>query len=78
MDTSPTSFEYQLAHIHESRQWQIITLNAVMSFLATVAVALRLVSRRLIKNPLKADDYMILFSLVHLGLSSSLSSHSRR
>ena len=58
------SFEYQLAHIHDSRQRSIVILNVCFSVLATVAVVCRLWARRLVKVPWRYDDYTIILALV--------------
>lgn len=60
----PGEIEYQLAHIHDDRSGELYGTQITCFALACIAVALRLMSRRLIKAKLMADDYMILFALV--------------
>lgn len=45
-------------------QVQPLVIAVVFPSLAAVAVALRLVSKRIVKAPLGTDDYMILAALV--------------
>ncbi|KAI9823588.1 MAG: hypothetical protein M1832_002369 [Thelocarpon impressellum] len=64
------SFEYQLAHLDESRQTPIIVLNACLPLLATLAVSARLWARRLVKVRWEYDDYAIMVALpLSYGLS---------
>lgn len=56
--------QYQLQHIHESRQHEVVASITTVLTLASIAVILRLVARRLTKAPLQKDDYMILAALV--------------
>lgn len=58
---------YQLAHITETKAPSIIASIAVLSVLATVAIALRFFVRRQMKSGLKADDYTILSAWVHVS-----------
>lgn len=46
------------------RQIQILSVTSMLIFLSTLAVALRLTSRRIMKSSLSMDDYMIAFALV--------------
>ena len=56
--------EYELSHSREDRGKDILSSFVVCVCLATIAVILRLVARRVSKAALKADDYWILISLV--------------
>ena len=50
--------------LHGSQGLSGIILGSCFGFVATIAVVLRIISRRLTKNPLGADDYMIVMALV--------------
>lgn len=61
---SPAEIQYQLAHIHEDRSLDIILSHAICLPIAVIAVVLRLVSRRLIKDSIQADDWLIIVALL--------------
>lgn len=42
----------------------IVAANLVVAILATIAVALRLISRKIQRQPLQADDIVIFLALV--------------
>ena len=46
------------------RQIQIVSVTSMLVFLSTLAVALRLVSRRISIRHISPDDYVIVFALV--------------
>ena len=56
--------KYELEHIDDNLQPNIIAACVVCLFSAYVAVLLRFVSRRLIRTPLGWDDYLIVVALV--------------
>ena len=58
------SFIYQVHHVHESRQSALGATCIILTVLSTIAVMLRLLARRIIKQPLRADDYLILVAEV--------------
>ncbi|KAI9681158.1 MAG: hypothetical protein M1817_002440 [Caeruleum heppii] len=60
----PEELQYQLANINDDRSPILIAVNFTGFALATIAVGLRLLARRVSGLPLKADDYTILVSLV--------------
>ncbi|KAL8868544.1 MAG: hypothetical protein Q9174_004921, partial [Haloplaca sp. 1 TL-2023] len=60
---SPEEIAHQKAHIHDDRSAELYGAQITCFLLAVIAVALRLVSRRLIKAKIMADDYMILLAL---------------
>ena len=65
------SYAYQLEHKDESRQRQVIAAHATLLTLSTIAVSLRILSRRLSKQPLKWDDFLIVAcELLTYGLST--------
>lgn len=74
---TPADVEYQEAHIHESRQHEVVASNVAVLTLATVAVILRLVARRITKAPLQKDDYTIIVALVRTLHSRVLVSRIR-
>ena len=49
--------------------WKPMVYGLVFFALAALAVALRLVSRRMMKKTLAAEDWMICLALVHFSLS---------
>ena len=59
--------EYMQKHIHDNKQPQIIVANIVCIILAYIGVALRLLSRYIVKAGYKADDWWIVAGLVDLG-----------
>lgn len=50
--------------IENIQQLQPLIIACVFPALATVAVLLRFVSKRIVKAPISTDDYMILVALV--------------
>lgn len=63
---SDAEIAYQMAHITETKAPSIIAAVAVLSVLATVAIALRFIVRVQMKSGLKADDYTILSAWVYI------------
>ena len=61
---SPAEIQYELAHIHDNRAPSIVASSVICIALATIAVILRLLARRLGKVKILADDYMMVFTLV--------------
>lgn len=57
--------EYQLAHFHEDRSGELIASHAVCLALASIAVILRLITRRLSRASIDADDFMIVVALMN-------------
>ena len=55
---------YQLANIDEDKGPLVLKIEISCSVCATIAVILRLWSRRIVKAPWKSDDYTIIVSLV--------------
>ena len=55
---------YQEKHLNDNAIPGIIAANVACTVGAYVAVALRLFSRRLIRAPLKADDWTVIASAV--------------
>ena len=64
-----TDIEYQLSHYHESRVGGLIAGTVVMMVASTIAVAMRLISRRIKKAKYGADDFMAFLGLVNPSLS---------
>lgn len=52
--------QYQLAHYQDDRAQEAVVVTMVLAGLATLAVILRLVSRKLVGIRWKADDYLII------------------
>ena len=63
---SLAEIQHQLTHIHEDRSIDIVISNAICLPLAVIAVVLRLLSRRIVKASVKADDWTVI-SAVLLG-----------
>ena len=63
---APTAADiaYQQAHVDDNAIPGIIAANVICIIGAWIAAALRLYSRRLVRAPLKADDWLIVASLV--------------
>lgn len=61
---TPEQIEYQLAHRHEDRSGAIIGAITAVTILATIAVLLRFMSRRVIRAKIMADDYFTVAALV--------------
>lgn len=60
----PDALQYQLDHIHDNRGAETVVSVTIVSVLAVLAVALRLVCRRQMKVTLSWDDYTIIIGLV--------------
>ena len=54
----------QLEHLHENRAMEDVVPTMIVLGLATLAVPLRLYSKRMISARLKADDYLIIIAWV--------------
>ena len=61
---SDTEIRYQIDHMQDNKSRELIVANVVSISAATTAVVLRLISRRLNKASLQADDSMIIIGLV--------------
>lgn len=66
MAATPEQIEYQLAHRHEDRSGSIIGAITAVTVLATIAVFLRFMARRVIRAKIMADDYFTIAALVRL------------
>ncbi|KAI9833957.1 MAG: hypothetical protein M1826_005862 [Phylliscum demangeonii] len=75
----PQPASQQEAHWHDSRAASVLALVVVLTTMATIATAARLVARRLSKVPLQADDYTLGLALVlvfGLGAATIASVHN--
>ena len=61
---TPSEIQYQLSHASDDRSANVIAAITTCLCLATIAVALRVLARRMMKTPLGADDWMIFTALV--------------
>lgn len=61
---SPAEAKYQLAHASEDTGGQELAAVVAVTILANVAVIARFISRKLVKVPLKWDDWAIVVALV--------------
>jgi hypothetical protein len=61
---TPEQIVYQLAHAHETRQDVVYGVCSLYVAVDTIAVGLRVYARRISKNKLLWDDYLIFFALV--------------
>ena len=66
MSIAPSSLAFQEAHLHDDRSLGLKVTFVIALVVANIAVALRIVSRRVSKSPLKADDFTIMIALVCL------------
>ena len=64
---SPAEIQYQHAHIHDDRSFNIVISHALCLPIAFVAVLLRFVSRRMVKASIQADDWLIVIALFFLA-----------
>lgn len=64
MSIAPSSLAFQEAHLYDDRSLGLKVTFILALIISTVAVVLRVVSRRIANAPLKADDYTIMVSLV--------------
>ncbi len=71
---SPAEIQHQKEHIHENRSPDIIASHKICFVLACIAVILRFISRRVGKNPIKADDWLIVAALVSQAQLSTTAS----
>ncbi|KAI9669825.1 MAG: hypothetical protein M1817_004566 [Caeruleum heppii] len=60
---SPEVLAYQRLHWHDDKTPAVIAGSVLLIFFASLAVCLRLLSRKLIGAPWKADDYTIMVAL---------------
>ena len=61
---TPAEIKYQIEHIHENRSPDIIASHVICFALACIAVTMRFISRRIGKNAVRADDWLIVAALV--------------
>ena len=66
---SPAEIHWQKEHIHDNKGPDIIASHVICFVLACIAVTLRFISRRLVKNAIQADDWFIVAALVSQALS---------
>ena len=64
MSIAPASLAFQEAHLHDDRSLGLKVTFVISLLISTLAVVLRIVSRRVSNAPLKADDYTIVVALV--------------
>jgi len=61
---SSNSLDYQEAHIEDDRRAAVVVASVICLTWACVAVALRLMARRIVQAKLQSDDWMIIIGLV--------------
>lgn len=64
IDITVEDIRYQISNLHEDQRPLMNAVNIMLAVMSTVAVALRVSSRRLMKARLMADDYAIIMGLV--------------
>ena len=64
MSLPPSELAYQEAHIQDDRSLGLKVTFVIGLVISTVVVALRILSRRVLKAPLKADDWTVIAALV--------------
>ena len=60
----PAELHYQLTHWQENISPDIIAVNVALVLIATIAVLLRLISRKIKVAPMQSDDYVVMLALV--------------
>lgn len=60
---SPVEIQYQLAHVDDNRQPEMIAAYTICGTLAVASVGSRFLSRRLNKSSIEADDYAVLVGM---------------
>lgn len=65
---TPQEIVYETVHFHDNKGPAIVGGSILLIVFATIAVVLRLVSRRIKRTAWGADDYTIVLSLVGCGL----------
>ena len=56
--------KYMNLHVKDTKVRSILVANTVCAAISCLAVILRIISRRLTRIKLAADDYLIIFGLV--------------
>ena len=72
MVLSQQDINYQLAHAGDFNAVGLNTFTIALMIIVSVAVALRLYSRKIAKIDWKSDDYTLIAGWVSLGLSTAL------
>lgn len=73
---SSSEVQYQLNHINDNKSVEMVSSQICGMVVAFVAVALRLLSRRVGRVPILSDDYMIVVALVRTYPRSHISLRS--
>lgn len=68
MALMPQEIVYETIHFRDDKSPAIVGGSILLIVVATIAVVLRLVARRIKRTAWGADDYTIVLSLVGLGL----------
>lgn len=71
---TPKDIAYQRQHIHDSGQHAAVTSNVAGITLASIAIILRIIARRMTRTSLQKDDWMIFAALVQHTLLNHLTS----
>lgn len=68
MPQAPTAAEvqYMEMHIGDNRKASLIVVSAICLTVAFLAVAMRFLSRRLLRAEYKADDWFVIAGLVQI------------
>ncbi|KAL9037606.1 MAG: hypothetical protein Q9214_005629 [Letrouitia sp. 1 TL-2023] len=61
---SPADLQYQLTHVNDNKQPEMIATFTICGTLAAVSVGSRFLSRRLNKSGIEADDYAVLVGMI--------------
>ncbi|KAI4215198.1 MAG: hypothetical protein LQ351_002513 [Letrouitia transgressa] len=61
---SPSDIQYQLSHVDDNRQPELIAAYTICGTLAVVSVGSRFLSRRLNTSGIEADDYAALVGMI--------------
>jgi fucose permease len=66
MAANSPQYEYQLAHLNETKQPSTIAAASILIVVTTLAVIGRLTAQRMIQPKLQVDDYCVIIALVCL------------
>ena len=68
----PEEAKYQVDHIQDNRAKEAVASQIICLSIGFISVFLRFVSRRIIKAKFKADDFLVLISLIFTTIFISL------
>ena len=63
---TPAQIQYMEEHINDSMVPNLIAANVICAVVSLAAIIVRFIARRLIRLPLKLDDWLIVLAWVSL------------